>query len=275
VQLHIVTEFTHSAELYLIIVVTLLLFLSESLIEWQREIFSRLDTGAASAHKIHTDAELWQRDILSRLDRQADYLRAVRESMRTENVLLTLEKSTEDFVQRVKRIEAGQKLVIEHFGLDVTFAWERVARLMTHMPNVTDLEYRLLIMSYEDDEQLACFDGEVKEWISGGRKQRAIILEELKDIKLQWTGRIFTSEVRTYAAIPLVHGIRVLEPFQAAYISICRWGGNSFNNYRWGGDSYHLITETSLSDAQRDLLEIFDGNFQHFWRMGTIPRQGQ
>src|ERR1051325_84477 len=242
---HILPELIHSADLYLLIVVSMLLFLSEILNEWHREIFLRLET-------------------------QSQNLGIIQESMRTGSRLFTLEESTQDLFNRLKNVEPGRKVVIEHFGLDMTFAWEKIAGLVEALPNVTELEYRLLILSSESSE-LTHFDADVKDWMISGRKQRDILSQKLKELKnhCEKQHRSINYEMRTYTATPIVHGIRILEPFHAAYVAMCRWGGDEYNYYRWGGSAYHLVVDTSLSDSRRDILEIFNGNFHHFWRQGS------
>lgn len=246
IQLHILPELIHNANMYLVIVVSLIFFLSEIMNEWQRDIFVRLDA-------------------------QAKSLNIIQESMRTEAKLLTLEETTRDLWQRLKSVEPGQRVVINHLGLDMTFAWEKITNLVESLPNVTNLEYRLLILSAESDD-LAHFDDDVRGWLTSGRGQAGVLRNKLRELKThcERENRSLNYEMRTYAAMPVVHGFRVVEPFHAAYVSICRWGGDEFTEYRWGGTSYNLILDISLSDARRDLLEIFDGNFNHYW--STAPQ---
>jgi hypothetical protein len=241
VQLHILPVLTHDEGVYLVVVVTLLLFLAEILNESRRDIFARLQA-------------------------QSEILNSIQQSLRSDAQLFTLEESIQDLKERLEKVGAGEKVVIEHFGLDMTFAWDTVSEMFKDLPNATDIEYRLLMLSPESDD-LSHFDDDVRTWLLTGRTQAAKIAKELVSLKnsCEKSRRSFTYEMRTYAAFPVVHGLRVTQPFHAAYIAICRWGGEDFNKYRWGSKSYHRVVDVSLSGGQSDLLDIFKGNFTHYW----------
>jgi hypothetical protein len=241
VQLHILPVVTHDPTAYLVIVVTLLLFLSEILNEWRREMFLHLDT-------------------------QSQALNAIQQSMRSAERLYTLDESIHDLTQRLKKVEPGQKVVIEHLGLDMTFAWDPISDMIKELTNITQLEYSLLILAAEGVD-LTHFEDEVRNWMLSGQNQTPKLQRELTTLQVycQKSHRSFTYDLRPYAAIPMVHGLRVTEPFHAAYVAICRWGGDDFNKYWWGRSEYHHVVDTTLSDAQSDFIEIFNGYFRHFW----------
>lgn len=241
VQLHILPVFTHEPSTYLVIVVTLLLFLSEILNEWRRDMFGRLHTQSAT-------------------------LESIRQSIHGDAQLLSLEESLDDLRERLDKAAGGGKVVIEHFGLDMTFAWEPVSELIKQFSRNNDIDYRLLMLSRDRDD-LSFYEDDVRTWLLTGCTQAEKIKKEI--VKLQANSQklhhTFNFDIRGYATIPSVHGIRVTEPFHVAYISLCRWGGDDFNKLRWGRSQYHKIVDASLSGTQSDLLEVFNGNFQHFW----------
>ena len=170
--------------------------------------------------------------------------------------------------ERLRKVEVGQKVVIEHMGLDMTFAWDPIEEIIKELHNLTDLEYRLLMMA-ADRSDLSQFDSEVKHWLLTGSNQVEKIRNEMASLQktCQKEHRTFAYDVRTYCTIPFVHGLRIVEPFHAAYITICRWDGVDFNKFRWGRNEYHRVIDASLSGAQADLLDVFNGNFLHYWKL--------
>lgn len=248
-QLHIIPEFVHDPGTYLVVVVTLLLFMSEILNEWRRDMFARLQM-------------------------QSGALESIQQNIRGGAQLFSLEASIDDLRERLKKVEVGEKVVIEHFGLDMTFAWDPIDELIRDHSNLTDVEYRLLMLS-PDRDNVSQFDDEVKTWLLTGRTQADKIKKELAALQIscQKVHRSFTSDLRTYTTIPLVHGLRVTEPFHAAYIAICRWDSDDFTKFRWGRNTYHRIIDGSLSGTQSDILDVFNGNFLHFWNQKSAAQQ--
>jgi hypothetical protein len=242
VYFHIIPEFIHKPSDYLMIVVTILLFLSEILNEWRREMFARQQ-------------------------KQTAMLESIQQGMRGDSQLLSLEESLDDLKERLKKVDPGQKVVIEHFGLDMTFAWEPVDELIKELSNLTDLEYRLLMLAARDVNDPSEFDDDIKRWLITGRTHSDKIRKELASLQsaCQKLNRKFAFDMRTYATIPFVHGLRVTEPFHAAYIALCRWDHDNLSKFRWGRNEYHRVIDASLSGPQADLLDVFNGNFLHFW----------
>lgn len=249
-QLHVIPIVTHDPFVYLVLVVTLLLFISEILNEWRREMFEKLH-------------------------HQSTALDAIQQTIRGDSELLTLEKSLIDLRERLAKTQAGEKVVIEHFGLDMTFAWDPIEQMIKDLPNLTHIEYRLLMMAADRDD-LTSFDHEVRNWLASGRVQVEKIRNELATLQhsCQKLHRVFNYDLRTYAAVPFVHGLRIIEPFNVAYITLCRWDGLEHNRFRWGREEYRLVTDASLNGAQSDLLDVFNGNFLHYWnRFGAAERE--
>lgn len=249
-QLHLIPIVTHDPFIYLVLVVTLLLFISEILNEWRREMFEKLY-------------------------RQSTALDAIQQTIRGDSELLTLEKSIIDLRERLAKIPTGEKVIIEHFGLDMTFAWDPIEQMIKDLPNLTHIEYRLLMMAADRDD-LGAFDPEVRNWLASGRVQVEKIRNEMTTLQRnsQKLHRVFEYDLRTYAAVPFVHGLRVVEPFHVAYVTLCRWDGVEHNRFRWGREEYRLVTDATLNGAQSDLLDVFNGNFLHYWnQFGAAARE--
>jgi hypothetical protein len=248
IELHFIPIVTHDANAYLVVVTTLMLFLSE--------LFNQL-----------------QHESISRLDALARDVKAVQEDLRSDARLLTLEESVRELFDRLNIIKPGQEVVIEHLGLDMTFAWEKMSLLFQRLPNLTKIEYRALIL-LADDSELVHYDTSTQDWMLSGRRQKAFMEQKLEELKNRYARehKTFNAELRGYTAVPFVHGLRVVEPFHAAYIAVCRWGGEDHNEYHWGGNEYHRVIDVSLSNARRDLLDIYNGNFSHFWNHKKVAK---
>ena len=166
----------------------------------------------------------------------------------------------------LRNIPAGESILIEHFGLDMTQAWtifEPVLRTQLHFAKV---DYRLLMMSGE----LARMDianDEVKSWASAAswslEKIKRDVVSMLEDPNQKCGDVKF--EIRTYVSVPMVHGFRIMSPIKRCYIAICRWGGTDYRRYEWGEPQYHTIVGDPPNAASQDLLRIYNGYFKHFW----------
>ena len=97
------------------------------------------------------------------------------------------------------------------------------------------------------------------------------ILTQAKPIVERYRRRnaTFLIDVRAYKHIPFVHGIRLVAPVQALYVSMGRWAGPDGSRYEWGGEEYQIIEGAGGHAAAQDLASVFAGSFEHFWHEAT------
>jgi len=186
--------------------------------------------------------------------------------------LYELHDCVEDFDEMLDSIRPGEKVVMQHLGLDLTQAWQHFERLLRIHPNLTDVNYQLLILTDDTDKILGASE-EVKRWsksmtgiLDTIKKEVDLIIKELGG---PGQGRKLKFEVRKYCALPVVHGFRIVSPMKRCYMAICRWGGLDYQKYEWGGTQYHRIIgdPSDISDIiSRDMLMIYNGYFNHLWK---------
>ena len=248
VQTHVITEITHEASAYVVIVVTLLLFLSEMMNEWRRDMFDHLQT-------------------------QSHTLDSLLQNIRGGAQLLSLEESFADLKERLAKIDVGAKVDIDHFAADMTFAWDPVYELIRDASNLTDIEYRLLILS-PNPTGVAQFDDEVKTWLQTGATQVAKIKKETEALQAAClkAHRTFSFELRTYATFPAVHGLRVTAPFHAAYIAFCRFDRDDPTKFRWGRNAYHASSTVHSAVHSPISLMCLSEIFRIFGKSHLYPR---
>jgi hypothetical protein len=183
--------------------------------------------------------------------------------------LLGLTDCVLDLSDALKSIPSGVPVLIEHFALDMTAAWTYFFPLLESHPNLSNVEYRLLILT-DDLSRLENADEEVKAWARNVPRSLRTIRADITAIfgKPRQQYRKIRFEVRKYASTPIVHGFRVVTPDLRCYIAICRWGGPDYNKYEWGEPKYQRLEGGSSSEAVKDMLNIFDGYFNHHWVMG-------
>jgi hypothetical protein len=181
---------------------------------------------------------------------------------------LILSQCYDDLKTRLHRVNSEEKLVIDHIGLGMTEAWDYFERSI-HGESLlpSNIEIRMLVLteiSKSIEEQDA--PHEVILWRKQGQYMLPTIKSRLENGEDNWKikRKKVNLEIREYSDIPIIHGFCVREPFKLWYISFCRWKEMT---YDWGGDRYHKIDGNPIDLSQRDLIEIFDGHFQHLWRV--------
>ena len=202
--------------------------------------------------------------------RLAEQSTAVRELIEGANVkLLGLKECVFDLGNVLRSVRHDERVVLEHFSLDMTQAWLYFESLLQSHRNLNNVEYRLLILT-DDLAKLGEVDDEVKSWARN-------VPWSLKRIERDVTAffkhpdqryRKVRFEVKKYASVPVIHGFRILEPDMRCYMAVCRWGGADHQKYEWGEPQYHRVNGNSSVPTEQDMLKIFDGYFQHFWTIG-------
>jgi hypothetical protein len=203
-------------------------------------------------------------DLAVHMSAQSNALGSLNQLMGEGEALLKVEAAILEIEERLRGANTRASVTIEHFGLDMSVAWNSVEALIRRLTFVTELEYRILILSGERGGKNLPRD--VQDWIRLGRTKLDAIVERAAQLEKLFAreGRQLTCSVREYCDLPVIHGIRIVSPVQIAFISFCRWGEEG---YEWGSDDYRRIAATRCSEAQRDILEIFDGNFAHYWNL--------
>jgi hypothetical protein len=231
----------HDPVVVLSIVLVLVLFLSEQM------------------HHAHSEIE---RQLITQ-DQRIEQL-----TKNAQRRLFGLRECVEDLSERLRAVGPGETVVMEHFGLDLTYAWQYFYALFREHPNLSRVDYRLLIISDDPDRILGAND-EVRSWSDNVRRtMRDNISRDVASVRqqLQKQGRRLDFEMRMYEAVPALHGFRVVAPIKVCYLAFCRWGGDDYERYEWGEPQYHRIVGVPQDAVERDLLAIYDGCFQHAWR---------
>jgi hypothetical protein len=176
----------------------------------------------------------------------------------------------DDFRERLKRVRSEQKLVIEHFGLDMEHAWDEMTTALSHASNLRHIEYRLLMMDgpthpLPSDEGYS--NSSLEGWrIKAGHQYRHI-MDTLDDVINEFVKQSCTLDItiKKYGGDPVVHGVRILEPrsIAVAYIGVCRWKGREWQEADWGQNSYQIVDAESESETCCDIRDVFESHFQH------------
>jgi hypothetical protein len=248
---------------YLAIIAALIFVLSEYVAGFHKRL-----SDSVSAESAKVDSKVEQlRSELARLRSEAGRLT---DAVTQGGKLFRLEGIVDDLRLRLKELRPGEALEIEHLGLDMTTAWEKICGPLEDAAMVARVQYRLLMLG--KNERGVALPREVADWIGPACDQRVKTIEALEEIKAAAAEPLdghprpgsLDFEVRAYCEVPVVHGILVRRPFKAAYVAISRWSGRNYRSYYWGGDHYHRVVEP-ISSADQDLIDILDGYFHRWW----------
>ncbi len=180
--------------------------------------------------------------------------------------LYSLNECVEHIAATLRSIAHDKPVVIEHLGLDLTIAWEQIERLLRSGLDLDNLEYRTLILT----DEATNIPGASEEVIKWSRSASYVIDAIIRDVSRIKKDVIkdrttFNFTLKKYAAVPVVHGFRIVSPVKECYMAICRWGSEYHNRYEWGYPQYHKIIGDALDPVSRDMLNIFHGYFEHLW----------
>jgi hypothetical protein len=180
-HLHIVEE-PHTL---LLVVSALILFLSEQL------------------RAAHEESDRQIKSLKSEIDEQSTAIKSVIENASPK--VYALHDCVSDFDATLHSIRPREKVVIEHLGLDLTQAWQYIEPQLLKHGNLTDVDYRLLILT-DEMAKIANADEEVRSWSASAsrtldriRKDVDVIINELGG---PGQGKKIQFEVRKYWAIP-------------------------------------------------------------------------
>jgi hypothetical protein len=201
----------------------------------------------------------------------------MRRTLHRSGKLWTLEQAIEDLRSLVEKAGPAKTLTIKHLGLNMSNAWDELCPMLKEFVRDRPVVLDLLILGkgaaggvVPPDGNVAALPEDVEHWLESGDKKRAQIEQVLREIEqaVRAEGGSLTARVRSYRDLPVVHGIRIKGPFDAAYLSICRWDEKEPDPFWWGGKYYHRVQSTD-SDEQKDLMKILDGYFERWWAMNA------
>lgn len=168
----------------------------------------------------------------------------------------------------LERAQFGDKVAIDHLGLDMQQAWEYVHGLLFGPASkLTDVEYRLLILSPNKRDT---WPAEVQDWSEFVPRSLKRIQADLTKVtdRFQKSGKRCKIEVRQYDAIPVVHGWCVRQPIKTWHVAFCRWRDSS---YDWSEHHYVKVTQFTRTPVVGDIADVFDSYFERLWT--TSPEE--
>ena len=191
--------------------------------------------------------------------------------------LLTIEGCIDDLKERIQRAMAlgpssastGEKIVIQHYGLDMMVAWTHVEELLKELLKdhlrATNVRYEMLILT-DDAASLETNNREVHNWC----RNVSIKLPEIEDslaLMKQEHAETFDYQFKRYSAFPIVHGFRLIHPrIKVCYLAFIRWKkDDGFKKIAWGERQYHIIVGDNVDASNSDLLAVFEGHFGHYF----------
>jgi hypothetical protein len=173
--------------------------------------------------------------------------------------------------KRLADVRKGEKVLIQHLGLDLSQAWDHIDRLLQAPLAMDDVRYEVLLIT-DDPASLETRDQEVAGWCDTVKRMLPKLKLELSAavLRLKREKRKLDYEIRKYTAFPSVHGFRLKhQDIKACYVAFCRWDENGvekpFDKLGWGEPRYHRIVGEHVDASQADLVHIFEGHFGHLW----------
>jgi hypothetical protein len=204
--------------------------------------------------------------------KQATTIESVIEN--TTPTLYELHDCVKDIDATLDSIRPHEKVIIEHLGLDLTQAWQHFEVLLRKHQHLTDVDYRLLILT-DDTAKILAANEEVKRWSKSVPGILGTIKGEV-DLIINEAGRagrggMIKFDVKKYWDIPVVHGIRIVSPVSRSrcYMAICRWAGLDGKQFDWG-PQYHKIIGDPYDTVSGDMLNIYKGYFKYLWEHHSI-----
>ena len=216
--------------------------------------------------------ELYKR-LRNRLAAQENEVRLLRDTLHRGSELFRLDQAMDDLKQRLERLRDGEAVTIRHLGLDLTNAW-REAKPVVKLSDRLRIDYRLLMLG-GDAATVPGLPIEVKHWIDLAADQRGRTQRDLTKMKREAKppGSL-EPKIRSYCDLPVVHGFSIEGPVSVAYIALSRWTGHDLDEFDWGVDRYHRVLDARPATA-RDLLNLFEAYFEHWWRIAPEPDEAE
>jgi hypothetical protein len=190
----------------------------------------------------------------------------VREMQRAApGALRSLLTCIQDLSAKIADVREHEVVRMDQLALDLANAWDYVVNLLITHPQLKHLEMRVLVITGDVNSLGRSVPYEVSSWCRRSedsvRRIEEWFREKAPDLKA--SGRSISVELKRYAEIPVLHGLRVSAPFEARYLSFCRWNGGQ---YEWGEFAYRKTEGRFVDENLRDLARAFDGAFDHLWR---------
>jgi len=252
--------------------------LSENISHAHEALAKTVAEDTRSMHQITSRIEAAQATIDKAVRQQSTSVRLMSETLHGTGELWTLERAMANLKPLLDEADPEQPIRFKHLGLSMTMAWEKLCPLLENLVvhKGRRIDFRLLILGTTacgavPGANLAVPDDVSETWLPDGDKMRAKIERKLAAIaaaavEAGVAANAFTHEVRSYRDLPVVHGMRVEGPFDAAFVALSRWSQSAIDPFWWGGDEYHRIF-CPASHEQRDLMRVFDGYFDRWWEM--------
>jgi hypothetical protein len=174
-----------------------------------------------------------------------------------------------DMNDRLKSVGSGDVIVIDHFGLDMTFAWEQMRRSFQRISAVANIQYRAVMIT-DDESSIPRANAELKRWMASSGDIQPVIVDGCEQLKRIYVAnrRTFDYQIKKYSDVPVLHGIRITSPEQVCYMAFCRWSKEDSAEFEWGGSQYQKIIGPHPDPSKQDFLEIFSAYFMHAWDQG-------
>jgi hypothetical protein len=243
----------------LALVIALMFILSEELKEYKEELTEFKD-------EAHTFAKS--------VDERIDVLNAdVKNLVTILAPQLALLQCVERLQQALHKIPPSETLYIRHLGLDMETAWLHVRDKLLEEERKDwriKIQYHLLMVTGDYSEVSVSPDLRLE--MEQMCHRAKVNLENIKTY-LARVGKAFDHvdlEIRTYATLPVLHGLYANKPTPLRYISLCGWRSrHQRSEYHWGEGHYYEIHGTPRpGTSTRDMMDLYDGYFDHLWNMG-------
>lgn len=190
------------------------------------------------------------------------------EAIRTRDIPGVVESyqvfSLHDCVQHLQEIvvkDPQAEVVIDCLGIDLGQTWQFLKESIRESGSISSVNVQLLMIDSRRASRQAI---DVATWRSNAasnlREIRKWVRTELPKIT-----RAVRLEIRCYKHLPVVHGFHLKKPIDIYYISFCRWESPTYDSFGFGRRAYRRVLGGARSRAAEDLVEIFEGQFQHDW----------
>jgi hypothetical protein len=208
--------------------------------------------------------------LSKRLSEQTDEIAFVRETLlHGSGKLLTLEEAIKDLSVRLGKVRANQEVAIDHLGLHMDQAWDKIWPVLEQVSKKARLKYRLLIFAGDKEKREAGVPANLESWLDTGQRRKPDIeraLLSLREARRSERARgSIEPKVRPYCSLPVVHGFLVGKPWKLAYVAFPRWREKPHEEYFWGGNAYHQVLPGD-TDGQIDLMTILEAQFRRCWK---------
>lgn len=284
-ELHVLSLHEHPFIL-LTIIGAMIFFLKHDVVAAHRDLTTALDARIVGMREVAQRVERTQAGIEGDVRQQSANVEMLRDVLRGSGELKSLELAMKDLAPRFEAVGPDEEIEIDHLGLDMSAAWDRLCPVIESLVKMRKarVRFRLLILGEGGAGALgaggqakASLPSAVDDWARSGDTHRPGIEQALKEIQDEAReagadAGSLTYEIRSYRDLPVVHGIRIRGKTEAAYVAFCRWDDTrrERDKYWWGGDQYHRILGPAGPD-ETDLCKILDGHFRRWWTMNAPP----